>query len=95
MSADNASTALTVKLSNLLHLALLSTDQMRHFVGCLSQDALMLNAYQMVVSKAATEYHQFLEVEVLLGQFQGIRWIQLWLSFAEAIPLSHSISTTW
>ena len=75
---------------------LLSTDQMRHFVGCLSQGALMLNAYQMVVSKVATEYHQFLEVEVILGQFQEIRWIQLWLSFClEAIPLSHSISTTW
>ena len=33
----------------------------------------MLNAYQMVVSKASTERHQFLEVEVPLGQFQGIR----------------------
>ena len=81
---------------NLLHLALLSTDQMRHFVGCLSQDALMLIAYQMVVSKVVAGHHQFREVEVLLGQFQGIRLIRLWLSFCrEAIPLSHSISTTW
>ena len=69
---------------------------MRHSVGCLSQDALMLIAYQMVVSKVVTEYHQLLEVKVPLRRFQGIRWIRLWLSFyREEIPLSHSISTTW
>ena len=69
---------------------------MHHSLECPSQDALMLNAYQMVVSKASAERHQFREVEVPLGQFQGIQWIQLWLSFClEAIPLSHSISTTW